>query len=95
MGEGFFDKVDNVIQGKRSASSDDLGWRVSSTGDTKLNNGDLNRLEDAILRAIKRHEPASPNDVVKDTQIKFTYEQVMETMIRFKKRGWIIQDSPH
>jgi hypothetical protein len=94
MGESVFDQVGSVVKKVTGKGGESANYRVSTTGDVKLNNAELGRFEYIILAAIKRHEPCSPDEVVKDPQVKFQYQQVYDAMVRFKAKGWILEDSP-
>lgn len=82
---GFFDKAQQVIGG----GGKKMQVCVSTIGDQKLETIQADGAEYKILSAVKRHSPATLDEVARDPQIKFNHDQVREIMIGLLDKGWL------
>ena len=85
---GFFDKVEQMTGGGNKQKN----FKLSPLGNDKLTKITASGAEYIILSAIKRHEPCNVDELVKDPQIKYGYEQIRDTCNRFFSSGWIVID---
>jgi hypothetical protein len=82
---GFFDKAQQVMGG----GGRKMQVQVSTIGDQKLESIQADGAEYKILSAVKRHSPATLDEVIRDPQIKYSNDQVREIMIGLLNKGWL------
>lgn len=87
MPDSFFDKVANIIPGKKRT----LNVRLTEAGKQRLQDLEVQGADYMILSAISRHAPCDVSTVVKDPQVKFDYAQVRDTMEKFLNNGWLTE----
>jgi|GEM_PF-3709854 len=86
---GIMDRVNQVVSGRNSKANTSV--QLTTTGDDKLMRLQAGGSDYIILSAIKRHEPCTVDEVARDPQLmKFSYEQIRDTMNAFMERGWIM-----
>jgi uncharacterized protein (UPF0548 family) len=88
MGQGFFDKAQQAVAG----SGQQKNYQLSTIGNQKLEKIEANGAEYLVMSAIKRHEPCTVDEVVRDSQLaKFTSGQIKDVMVNLKNRHWLTE----